>query len=141
MIGKNNPLKDDMIQCLCLLALGLSSYSPFIPEAVKNILGPILLVVLVVLLLVSIAMNQQRRDMPPEEKRELERESRDERSLMIQSKAALLCHKAEDWGLILLIALFIFVLDMREAAYAVYWLLILRFCSYVALRWWLNRKY
>lgn len=141
MIGKNRPLKDDLIQCLCLLALGLSNYSPFLPEVVKNILGPVLLVLFVVLVLVSMAMGQQRRAMSPEDKRDLERESRDERSLMIQANAALLCHKAEDWALLLLFTLFALILDMDEAAFAIYWLLILRFCLYVAIRWRMNQKY
>ena len=140
-MGKNRPLKDDLIQCLCLLAVGLSSYSPFIPERMKDFLGPILLVFLIVMLVAALGLEQQRRELSPEEKRDLERESRDERSLMIQAKAALLCHKVEDWGLILLFALFVFVLDMREVGYTIYWLLIIRLCLYVAARWRLERKY
>ena len=131
-MGKNRPLKDDLLQCLCLLAIGLISYSPFIPEAIENILHPALFILLVVLLLVSLAL---------EEQRDLARESRDERSLMIQSKAALLCHKAEDWGLLLLFTLFVLILDRREIGYVLYWVLVLRLCLFFAIRWWLNRKY
>lgn len=141
MMGKNRPLKDDLLQCLCLLAIGLISYSPFIPEAIENILHPALFILLVVLLLVSLAQEQQRRNMSLEEQRDLARESRDERSLMIQSKAALLCHKAEDWGLLLLFTLFVLILDRREIGYVLYWVLVLRLCLYFAIRWWLNRKY
>ncbi len=60
---------------------------------------------------------------------------------MIQAKAALFCQKVEDWGLILLFALFALVLDMREKAYMIYWFLFLRFCLYAATRWWMNRNY
>lgn len=141
MIGKNRQLKDDLMQCLCMLAVGLGNYSPFIPERMKNFLGPILLVFLIIMLVAALGLEQQRRDLPPEEKRDLERESRDERSLMIQAKAALFCQKVEDWGLILLFALFALVLDMREKAYMIYWFLFLRFCLYAATRWWMNRNY
>lgn len=138
-MGKIRPLKDDLLQCLTMLAVGLTA--PFIPEWIKNVLGPIMLVFLIIMLVAVLVLEQQRRDLPPEEKRDLERESRDERSLMIQAKAALLCRKAEDWGLILLFALFALALDMREEAYWIYWFLILRCCLYTALRWQMNRKY
>ena len=141
MFRKNRPLKDDLMQCICLLAIGLANCLSFLPKSLTKFLDPALIVACVILLLVSLAQDQKRRDMSPEEKRDLERESRDERSLMIRSRAALACKTVEDWLLFALFSLFLLFTDFRRIAYVFYWVLVFRLCLFLAIRWWMNRKY
>ena len=141
MFRKNKPIRNDLIQCAAFLILGFGSFFPFVPEAWKDIFDAVELVMLVVLLLASMALDWQSRNMPPEEKRDLERESRDERNLMICSRAALFCEDVEDWLLIVLCALILLFTDYRGVACVLYWTQVFRYLLFAAARWWINRKY
>lgn len=132
-------MKDDLIQCLTLLLLGLGIWAPFIPKDIKEILMPALLVLYVGLGLASMWLRRRRRRLSPAEQRDLERESRDERAQMIRDRAAWYCWTVE--LLVLMAVLCILVFSDCEFAYVVYWITFAHYCLFIAMRWWLNRKY
>lgn len=132
-------MKDDIIHCFTLVLLGLGLWAPFISEDVKQVLGPVLLLLYLILGLVQVRLTQKRRKLSPEEKRDLERESRDERARMIRDRAAWSCWTVE--LLVLMAVLSILVFSDCEFAYVVYWITFAHYCLFIAVRWWLNRKY
>ena len=132
-------MKDDIIHCFTLVLLGLGIWAPFISEGVKQVLGPFLLLLYLILGLVQIRLTQKRRKLSPEEQRDLERESRDERARMIRDRAAWSCWMAE--FLILMVVSCALIFSGWEFAYISYWISVGHYCLFIAMRWWLNRKY
>ncbi len=132
---KVQPITDDLMGCFCILICGLAA--PFIPERLENFALPLALL----LLIVSIPLWVRRRRMPEADKRDMKRNETDERSLMILERAAWLSSMMEDWLLVGLFFIFGLLLSRRDVAYALYWILIVRRFLFVAVRWWVNRKY
>ncbi len=130
-----NPLFDDFLHLVILLALGLNY--PFVPGWLRSCSLPLLLIVLAV----SIFTEWKRKHLSQEEKRDMERAETDERNLMVREKAARFCQQVEFW---LMLGAFWFsgaILRRHDIAYVFYWLMIIHWFLMLAARWWMNRKY
>lgn len=130
-----NPLFDDFVHLVMLLALGLNY--PFVPGWLRSCAIPLMLIVLAV----SIFVEWKRERLSQEEKRDMERAETDERNLMIREKAAWQWTRVEYWLMIGAFCVISIVFDRVDIAYTVYWILIIRWFGLLATRWWLNRKY
>ncbi len=140
-LKENKAMQDDLIQCVTLLGSGLvvlAFYSD-LKQWHRIISGVGLIVCLVIVPLLIWQMWRNKR-MTPEDRRELARAEKDERSQMIQSMASQRCWEWE--SILLWIALVVFFFRRQMDIFCVlYVALIVRAFFRVAIRWWLERKY
>lgn len=134
MINRRNTLLDQGVNCITLLALGISN-APFISRDLRLKLFPFLILAMFFGLFISLHYQAGH------SKEDIKREQEDERNQMILEKSVWYCYLAEDWIFLALFALFTLGLEQREIAYTVWWVMIGRSLLTFGIRWWLNRKY
>lgn len=134
MTRKNDTLWEQGANCVTLLALAFIN-TPLIPRSIKRTLTPVILLVFALLLIFDLWKQCEYNA------EELERERRDEHSRMIHEQAVWYCHLVEDWGLLVLFAVFSLIVQNDVVAYTLMWVLAVRSLLSFAIRWWLNRKY
>lgn len=140
-LRENKALQDDLIACVSILG-----QSTFVVSANLKFkqwrltiaaVGAVLLIAAMVLRAWRVRRNKR---MTPEEQREAKRETSDERSQMLQSKAMEYFWQVEN--VLLLLALAVFIIRNQPAIYCVlYVALVVRTLGCTALRWWLEQKY
>lgn len=130
-----NPLFDDFLRVIILVALGLNN--SVVPGWLHACSLPLLLIVLAV----SIFVDWKRRRLPQEEQRDRERAETDERNLMLREKAAWLWTRIEFWLMIGAFWVLGVVFHREDIAYTAYWIMVIHWLGLLAARWWLNRQY
>lgn len=130
-----NPLFDDFLRVIVLVALGLNN------SVVPGWLHACALPLLLLILGVSIFVDWKRRRLPQEEQRDRERAETDERNLMIREKAAWKWTSIEYWLMCGAFWVIGVVFHCSDIAYTVYWVFVIHWLGLLATRWWLNRKY
>lgn len=140
-LKENKTMQDDLVRCVGLIAVGLPLFGKFTAleqwERAFRMAGFLLIGVWLVL---SVWLGVQDSHMTPEEKRDAERESRDERSQMLQNMARQYSWTLEN--ILIITAGVIFALRDQMTLYSVaYFILVARNLATIAIRWWLERKY
>lgn len=130
-----NPLFDDFLRVIVLVALGLNN--SVVPGWLRACALPLLFLILGV----SIFVDWKRRRLPQEEQRDRERAETDERNLMIREKAAWKWTSIEYWLMCGSFWVIGVVFHRSDIAYTVYWVFVIHWLGLIAARWWLNRKY
>lgn len=130
-----NPLFDDFLRVIILVALGLNN--SVVPGWLHACSLPLLLIVLAV----SIFVDWKRKRLPQEEQRDRERAETDERNLMLREKAAWLWTRIEFWLMIGAFWVLGVVFHREDIAYTAYWIMVIHWLGLLAARWWLNRQY
>jgi len=140
-LKENNAMQDDLIQCVGLLGSGLVVFASY--SGLKQwhmIISGVGLIVALTMLPLLIWQMRRNKHMTPEDRRELARAEKDERSQMLQSMASRRCWEGE--SILLWIALVVFSFRRQMDIFCVsYMALIVRAVARIAVRWWLDRKY
>jgi len=135
----NKAMQNDLIVCVSSLALGthLIVDTGFKWQGIIRVVGLLALGVYTVLLLWKMYWDKH---MSPEEKRELDREIKDERSKMLRNMSERYCWWLEE--VLLLIACVVFLFRGQPVIYSIlYVVFVVRMVVSTAIRWWLDLKY
>lgn len=123
------------------LLAGLLLLLPSAPALLREKLPSVLIPVGLILLLLYGLQYALYRTLPQADQRERDRADRDERSEMIQGKAAVIQLDLETALLIILLILFGLYFEDRTVVNLLLWVNVFRLLTIQAIRWWLNRKY
>lgn len=135
----NKAMQRDLIVCISTLALGIHLIvnTGFKWQGIIQVAGLLAFGVYAVLFLWKMHRDKH---MTPEEKRELDREIKDERSKMLRNMSERYCWWLEE--VLLLIACVVFLFRGQPAIYSIlYVVFVVRMVISTAIRWWLDLKY
>ena len=132
---------EDLLSIILLMLIGLMHSTQYLPQAARGLLRTASLPLMGVILVVSWYQSEKYNHLPPEERRDLDRQWEDERGVMVQRQAVHFCWQVEIWLLFGLYIPITFGMGRQDLATVVFELMILRSVFFYAVRWWFNRKY
>ncbi len=130
------PLREELITCVAVTVFGINMHKGVFSNELWLRVFPILSILGLGLCVLMLFL-----DVTKGSEKELGREMRDERNLMIQDQASRFCWRAENVLLILVWAGFALFSSLYVVSYVLYWTIILRYWLSFLTRWWMNRRY
>lgn len=138
---RRKPTKWDVLLAVGLSAGGLLLALPVFPAFLSQRLTVPLFISGIMILFIIWRQYETYEDLPEEERQDAKYEKQDERSIMIQTRAAWRYFQTETVLMVLGIVLIVLFADdyrVIQGVMVVFWVRVL---LYEAIRWWINRKF